>query len=105
MPIWRDEIAALLGLTHSHIETIQNLGSGKTPKRCLDEVLEKWRKMDASKTGDHPYTWKGLLELLEDAEVKVLASDIKKALLSEFSTVRGNLGQRNREEGISQKGK
>ncbi len=54
----------------------------------------------------YPYTWKGLLELLEDAEVKVLASDIKKALSSEFSTVRGNLGQRNKDDlkGVARKG-
>ena len=103
MPIWRDEIAIHLGLSHSQIETIQDPGSGKTPQRCLNEVLEMWRKMDPSEAGEYPYTWKGLLKLLKDSEVTVLAIDLKKVLLSEFSTVKGNLGQNN-PKGITRKG-
>ena len=80
--IWRGKIAVLLGLSHSQIVSIENPGSGNTPQRCLDEVLEKWRETRGQES--YPYTWTGLLELLDDAEVKVLAIDLKKALSSEF---------------------
>ncbi len=59
--------------------------------------------MDPSEAGEYPYTWKGLLKLLKDSEVTVLAIDLKKVLLSEFSTVKGNLGQ-NDPKGITRKG-
>ena len=103
-PKWRD-VAKLLGLSHSQIARIENPGSGKTPDMCLDEVLDKWyEKCDEAGFQDYPYTWDGLLELLEDIECGVLASDLKNGLSNSQSSVKGNLGPRGR-SCVSEEGK
>ena len=59
---------------------------------CLDEVVDKWyEKRDEAGFQDYPYTWDGLLELLEDIECGVLANDLKNGLSSSQSSVKGNL--------------
>ena len=70
---------------------------------CLDEVVNKWyEKRDEAGVQDYPYTWDGLLELLEDIDCGVLASDLKDVLSSNQSTVRGNLSKHeNRIAGIA----
>ena len=97
-PKWRD-VAMLIGTNNSKIESIQNSGSGKTPEQCLYDVLRIWEVGSNEESNEYPYSWDGLLGLLNDIECVVLVGDLTVALSSEKSTVRGNLHQNKTNEG------
>ncbi len=85
---WK-EVANLIGLRGPQISNIENCGSGKTPVQCLDDVLQAWEEnKDDENQIDYPYNWNGLLELLNDMEYRVLATNVRKALASEQNSVR-----------------
>ncbi len=98
-PKWRD-VAMLIGINSSKIESIQNSGSGKTPEQCLYDILRIWEAdSNAGGNSEYPYSWDGLLDLLNDIEYSVLVDDLREALASDGSTVRGNLHKKERNEG------
>ncbi len=95
-PKWRD-VAMLIG---TKIQSIQNSGSGKTPEQCLFDVLQIWEAGSNGENAEYPYTWDGLIHLLNDIDHSFRADDVRKALSSERSTVRGNLHQKQKTRGI-----
>ncbi len=98
-PKWRD-VAMLVGVSDAQITSIQNPGSGKTPEQCLYDILRIWQESSGvGGSNEYPYSWDGLLGLLNDIEYGVLADDLREALSSEKSTVSGNLHQKERDEG------
>ena len=51
-----------------------------------------WREdSDRLGGGDYPYSWAGLLELLEDTDHGTLAADLREVMLCEQSSILGNL--------------
>lgn len=68
---------------------------------CLEEVLEKWRRMGNE---DYPYTWDGVKVLLQDIKFQELAKILDNALSSNCSTVRGNLKHKSSYETMTKKG-
>ncbi len=93
-PKWRD-VAMMIEISNSKIEIIQNSGSGKTPEQCLYDILRIWETGSNRGSKEYPYSWDGLLDLLNDIEYGVLADDLREALASEKSTVRGNLHKKD----------
>ncbi len=94
-------MAILVGISDAQITNIQNPGSGKTPEQCLYGILRIWQESSSDGgSNEYPYSWDGLLDLLTDIEYGVLADDLREALSSEKSTVRGNIQQKERNEGI-----
>ena len=98
-PKWR-RMAVMIEKSDSQITSVQNPGSGKTPEQCLDDALRIWQESSrAGESNEYPYSWDGLLVLLNDIECGVLADDLRETLSSEKSTVRGNLHQNKTNEG------
>ncbi len=89
-------MAALIG---TKIENIQNSGSGKTPEQCLYDVLQNWEAGSNGEITEYPYSWDGLIGLLNDIDHSFRADDVRKALSSKISTVRGNLHQKEKTQG------
>ncbi len=75
-PKWSD-ISDLLGFSTARIQQIRQDNSG-VQDRCK-EVMRLW--LDSEEGAYHyPTTWEGLIELLEDIELSILASDIRKVV-------------------------
>ncbi len=88
-------MAVMIEISDSQITSVHNPGSGKTPEQCLDDILRIWQESSrAGGSNEYPYSWDGLLDLLNDIESSVLADDLRVALSSDKSTVRGNLHQK-----------
>ena len=97
-PKWR-RLAVMIEISDAQITNIQNPGSGKTPERCLYDILRIWQESSGVEgSNEYSYSWDGLRGLLNDIEYSVLADDLREALSSEKSTVRGNLHQKERNE-------
>ena len=79
-------------MSDSQISNIENPGSGRQPTQCVYEVFRIWREdSDRQDGGDYPYSWAGLLELLEDTDHGTLAGDLREVMLCELSSILGNL--------------
>ncbi len=89
-------MAALIG---TKIEIIQHPGSGKTPEQCLYDVLQIWEAGSNGENDEYPYSWDGLIGLLNDIDHSFRADDVREALSSERSTVRGNIHQKEKTQG------
>ncbi len=75
-PKWSD-ISDLLGFSTARIQQIRQDNSG-VQERCK-EVMRLW--LDSEEGAyRYPTTWEGLIELLEDIELSILASDIRKVV-------------------------
>lgn len=73
---WRD-VAQLTGVSISKIDSISTKHR-EDPTECLRTVLGMW--MENPPEDVYPNTWHGLVELLNDCEVKEVANDLKIAL-------------------------
>ncbi len=75
-PKWTD-ISDLLGFSTARIQQIE-LNYNRVQDRCK-EVMRLWL---GSEEGAYRYstTWEGLIELLEDIELSILASDIREVV-------------------------
>ncbi len=75
-PKWSD-ISDLLGFSTARIQQIRQDNNG-VQDRCK-EVMRLWLDSEEG-TYRYPTTWEGLIELLEDIELSILASDIRKVV-------------------------
>ena len=78
----------ILGL---HRAVIQTIGSERDPEDCIRQVFVKWldNAPQLPNYRQYPLTWRGLHNLLLDSDNSEAAVELKIALLSQFSTVRG----------------
>lgn len=71
------EIGTVLGLDFGALEAI-SLKNSKDPKSCCMDVIKKWQQ-DGSQY--YPFSWEGLLDLLEDTqELATVISKLRNAL-------------------------
>ncbi len=89
----------LIGINNSDIQNIQHSGSGKTPKQCLYDVFQIWEASSNKEDNEYPYTLNGLIHLLNDIDHSALANNVREALSSKISTVRGKLHQKKKNQG------
>ena len=70
---WRD-IAQVLSISQ-----LTNLSTEyrEIPRECCRAVLDQWL---TNPPPDYPATWNGLIELLEDCELRHVATELKTAL-------------------------
>ena len=87
---WR-QIATRLGFELGKIESVEE-NHHRNDSR-ITAVLRRWFENARSlpNVGRYPKSWQGLINLLEDAELGEVSGELKKALSSPLSTVRGNL--------------
>ena len=74
---WR-EVAALLGLTVSQMDGIQQQ-SFMDPEQCCLRVFDHWIISNGEFT-DYPITWSGLHKLLLDVGLSALAEQLRAAV-------------------------
>ena len=81
----------ILGLNRAVIQAIENPGSGRDPEDCIRQVFVKWldNAPQLPNYCQYPLTWRGLHNLLLDSDNGEAAVELKIALSSQFSTVRG----------------
>ena len=89
-PKWR-RVGEILGLHRAVIQTIENPRSGRDPEDCIRQVFVKWldNATQLPNYRQYPLTWRGLHNLLLDSDNSEAAVELKTALSSQFSTVRG----------------
>ena len=87
-PEWR-RVGQILGLPSAVIQSIENLGSGRSPEDCVFQVFVRWLENapQLPSYSQYPLTWRGLYNLLQDSEHGEAASELKVALSSPFNTV------------------
>ena len=87
---WR-QIATRLGFEPGEIESVEE-NHHRNDSR-ITAVLRRWfeNARSLSNASRYPKSWQGLINLLEDAELGEVSGELKKALSSSLSTVRGNL--------------
>lgn len=71
---WRD-IGILLEIPWQVLEDWQR--TKQSSEVCCDAVINHWLN---NPTEEYPATWEGLYDLLEDCELDVVASNLKKAV-------------------------
>ena len=78
---WR-QIATQLGLERGEIESVD--ADNRTRYRCITVVMGRWLENadDLPNAERYPKSWQGLLSLLEDAELRDVAEELKRALNS-----------------------
>ena len=78
---WR-QIATQLGLERGEIESVD--ADNHTRYRCITVVMGRWLENadDLPNASRYPKSWQGLINLLEDAELRDVAKELKRALNS-----------------------
>lgn len=71
-----DEVGRYLGIQEPKLQAWRTQ-TGNDPKRCCDNVVANWLQ---NPPDEYPLTWRGLIDLLEDADFTQLVKDLKKAL-------------------------
>ena len=86
---WR-QIASLMGLEPGQISAIEH--DRHETASCVTGVLQRWFEYAGQlpNAKDYPKSWRGLINLLKDAELGEIAKELKKALTSQTNSVRGN---------------
>ena len=74
---WRI-IGQLIGLPFSKLESVAKEHHHK-PEDCCQSVLAYWLMKPPP---DYPSTWQGLIELLEDCQMLVLADDLRRFIFA-----------------------
>ena len=86
-------IAIRLGLSLGEIESIKN-GNYSDDRDRVATVLGRWLENDNAanlpNARKYPKSWRGLIHLLNDAELSEPAKDLKIILSSPWNDVRGN---------------
>ena len=72
---WRD-IGQLVEISPSQLEAISTQHRDN-PLECCRDVLGRWSE---NPPDDYPATWDGLIELLDDCKLTLVANELKDAL-------------------------
>ena len=90
-PQW-ETIASSLGLEKAKIKNIQSDHHQDVVAR-VKAVFGVWldNANALPKADKYPLSWSGLIRLLKDSQLGILANKVEKALLSPYNEVKGNL--------------
>ena len=94
-PNWK-KVGRTLGFEDYTLQAIKNPGSGKLPRDCITDVMCRWKENAPNMThcDRYPGNWKGLCNLLVDAEQSGLAVKLEAALKADISSIRENFIER-----------
>ena len=76
---WK-EIGKILGIQQPTLDAWW-VQTSNDPKRCCDKLLAHWLQNPPE---EYPLTWRGLIDLLEDANFGALVQEFKKALVNKM---------------------
>ena len=72
---WKD-IGTLMGIETSMLEKFEHKWRGDLKEQCR-EVLQAWLEQGSEK---YPVTWRGLLDVLEDVQLKTISLELQEKL-------------------------